>query len=692
MKDMRIFISIVLAILSSVLLVGGSFAIDFTCAKDLNRAMYDPNPTNGLFEFKARVVHVNDASERSIFVRDETGGAYMAINNLEAPQVGDTINCLGSISPSEQLKCNYTRLIRYSVLSHGNPPPPEILSIPEINRGAHLSDKVQTTGTVVDVIRDDIDANFFFMVLSGGGDTVYVALHNDIARCIGTERLLDATASVTGICFLNRGTTVRRNMGIGITLTNPDDFKVIRPAPADRFSVPPLHVGPGGLLVRSPDCGPRKIRGRVLACWHSDTVLVRTEGNALSRLTLRESRLPKTGTTIEAVGLPETDLYTLNLSRAEWRPATANVPDDPPPERVTTALLLNDRDGRPAIKAAFLGRPVILRGTVRSVPSNENSEARIILESDGHIVPIEMETIRTALASVEIGSVVDIRGICVMNVENRRPQDAFPRIRGISIVITDPDAIRVLRRPPWWTPARLLVVIAVLFALVVVLFIRNRIQRRISSVRIRERTRLAVELHDTIAQNLTGASFEINTAEQTLRADADASLLHLGRASRTLKSCRDELRNCIWDLRNRSLEEARLDEAIRRTVEPHAGSATIAIRFTASRALFTDESAHAVLRIIRELVINAVRHGHATHIRIAGAIDDGRLLFSVADNGTGFDPEHCLGVRDGHFGLQGIRERVNMFDGTVSWESSPDKGTKAVVSLELAALKTGNGK
>ena len=125
-----------------------------------------------------------------------------------------------------------------------------------------------------------------------------------------------------------------------------------------------------------------------------------------------------------------------------------------------------------------------------------------------------------------------------------------------------------------------------------------------------------------------------------------------------------------------------MDRAIRKTLEPHLdGSADISVRFAVPRTLFTDNTAHVLLCIVRELVLNAVRHGRATSVKVAGCAEDGKILFSVQDNGCGFDPDAAPGVRDGHFGLQGIRERIKGRNGTMAIDSSPGRGTKITVTL-----------
>ena len=174
---------------------------------------------------------------------------------------------------------------------------------------------------------------------------------------------------------------------------------------------------------------------------------------------------------------------------------------------------------------------------------------------------------------------------------------------------------------------------------------------------------------------------EIDTA---LRGDEplpSAAAQHMGRALRTIDSCRGELRNCLWDLRSQALEEEDMNKAIRLTLSQTIGKANLSVRFNVPRSRFTDNTAHTLLRIIRELAANAVRHGHATEIKVAGSIENDVLKFSVRDNGCGFDPDACPGVLDGHFGLQGVRERVASFEGSIRIESAPGKGTRVSVSI-----------
>ena len=176
---------------------------------------------------------------------------------------------------------------------------------------------------------------------------------------------------------------------------------------------------------------------------------------------------------------------------------------------------------------------------------------------------------------------------------------------------------------------------------------------------------------------------EIRAAQKSGLQNPDGLNRHLNMATLTLESCRSDLRDCLWDLRNLTLEEGSMEDAIRKTLAPHLGDAELAVRFSVDRERFTDNTAHTILRILRELATNAVRHGKATQVKVAGSIEDGKLMFSVRDNGCGFDPATAPSMAEGHFGLRGIRDRINILDGAMSIESAPGKGTRVSITLTL---------
>ena len=197
------------------------------------------------------------------------------------------------------------------------------------------------------------------------------------------------------------------------------------------------------------------------------------------------------------------------------------------------------------------------------------------------------------------------------------------------------------------------------------------------------RTRLAVELHDSISQSLTGIALQVDSAERANAGSNQTVASFLRLARQMLGSCRRELQSCLLDLRKRTFEEKDLSEAIRLTVLPLSENSEISVRFNVPREGLAETTVHTILKIIRELVVNAIRHGGATHVRIAGEREGAMIRFSVRDNGCGFDSQSAPGPAQGHFGIQGIRERTKEFNGTVTIESSIGQGTKVTVTMNM---------
>ena len=256
----------------------------------------------------------------------------------------------------------------------------------------------------------------------------------------------------------------------------------------------------------------------------------------------------------------------------------------------------------------------------------------------------------------------------------------------------------IAQKNSWWTRKRINITIAASSAILLLtlawnMMLRTRVNRQgrelqreqaahiDSTLRIDECTRLAVELHDSVAQNLSGVSLHVDAALRNERTNPGKVRSNLILASAILKSSREELRNCLWDLRSRALDEPDMESAIRQTLRPIMGDVELVISVGFKREELSDNIAHAVLRIIRELVSNSINHGKAGRIEIKGAKDGRRLTFSVSDNGCGFNVEAAPGPADGHFGLSGIRERLRVFAGTMTIDSQPGKGTTTLVSI-----------
>lgn len=589
------------------------------------------------------------------------------------------------------------------IIGSGPAPLPKPASIRQIMSGEFDYRLIRIQGMVHDAFIDEIDPTWCYIVIMENGESIYACFS---VKNLDINKLLSLVGAQISLCGVSSTyiTGSRKHFGRQILTTGLDAVSIIRAAPPNPFDAPGLLDIRDAYAAQIHSLNRRRISGRVIAVWKNDRILLRTKNNIVSRVDLADKNPPEYGDSIEAVGKPETDLFRLNLSRAIWR--TSSIPSLPEcaPEDVTAAQLLSDGKGRSAVQTSFHGKPVRIRGIVRSMPSPNNPNDRMGLECDRRMIPIDASATPKAFKDVSIGCTIDVSGTFLVETENWRPNAPFPHIDGFAIVVRTPDDVQIVSRPPWWTVGRLSVFIAALLtALTGVMawnISLNRIAERrgrelteetvarvTADLKVGERTRLAIELHDSLSQNLTGAALEVQTAATLTPESAQPALQHLDIAAKTLKSCRKELRNCLWDLRNDALDEKTMDAAIRSTIIPHVGGTDISVRFNVPRESISDNSAHSILRIIRELVQNAVRHGNAKSIDIAGCIENGHLLFSVQDDGCGFDTSSISGVQQGHFGLQGIRERIKQLGGKVLIESKIGEGAKITISAPCT-LKT----
>ena len=560
--------------------------------------------------------------------------------------------------------------------------------------------RVSVEATVTDVLQDETNPKCVFFVLDFDGKTIYAPMKTSSCNSAGhlAARFVGAHVRATGLCdpFVPEP---RRQLGRQLYISSIEDIHVISPAPDDPFSVP--EIGDTQLMTppEIAKLGRRKISGTVLASWGGKESLLRTRDGVLARISFAEAPAPRRGENIEAAGLPASDVYRVNLERAVWR-KDANLPPFAAQSAVdaTAEEIMTDGTGRLSVKPQFHGKNIRISGMARSIYES-GGDTVVSLENGRFMVPVRFKKTDDS-PEIEIGSRVEATGTCILDVDNWRPNAALPQIKGF-FVVCDADGLRVISHPPWWTAGRLLVVIAFLLAAIGAVLVWNASLRRLaerrsrellksrvselkSSLKVSERTRLAAELHDSLAQDLTGVAMEIDAARKWIPPDSSRDAIrHLDFASNAIDASREELRNCIWDLRGSALDEPDINKAVGFALMPHMGEANLVCRFLVPRSKISDTLAHATIRIIRELATNAVRHGHAKTVRVAGCVDGTTLRFSVEDDGCGFDPATAPGIDQGHFGLLGISERVGALDGTFSMKSCPGKGTRAEVTLPI---------
>ena len=647
-------------------------------AAGLNQFFGGTRPGTVDFSITGVVTHVvaNDSAGNFI-VRDETGSANLYLGRPVDRKPGELVVAHGKARLTMQLEpCLWN--VSCDVAGIGPTPAYTPTALAEIDSPAHYLQNVETEGIVADAFTDDLDRNYDFLILKDGVHTLPVACPHDPAH----EKLIDAHVRVQGL-FQPHIYGERKYSGPSILADNASDIVTVKPPPSDPFDFPPLtparYISPQDIMRM----GKRSASGTVLATYANRLVMKASNGRIVCAQLANAEKLPPSGSRITAVGYPETDLLRYHLTRARVRvdypPSEGSLPssDD------ETVRIFRETIGNGNFDNKVFGRTVTIEGIVRLLPSHELERLRLILDAGYVSIPVDFSSNPSADGGIVVGSRIEVTGCVVLETTLWHPNNIFPRVYGFSVVIRRPSDIRIVANPPWWTPGRLSVVIAILLGALVAFLIRNVVIARIGRMKLDERTQLAVELHDSLSQTLTGLACQVAAAQDSLTADPLSAESKLETASRILKSCRTDLRNCLFDLRNDTLAEKDLDIAVKRTLQPFEGETEISTRFNVKRSRINDATSHAVLAIVRELVANAVRHGHAWTVHVAGILVGDALMFSVKDDGSGFDPENRVGTESGHFGLSSIVERLKRLGGEISISSKPCGGTKVRVKIPI---------
>ncbi|MBO4710114.1 MAG: sensor histidine kinase [Kiritimatiellae bacterium] len=558
---------------------------------------------------------------------------------------------------------------------------------------------VKTTGVVIDWRTSEDDPDFISLTLKDGPTTMPVLLPSVDPEAV--NKLLESQVSVVGT--FNWALPSVRRYARPLIVSEIEDIKVLSP-PSPPQSIPflerKIYLTPEN--VRS--LGKRKISGEIIAVWQKRNLLLRDNDGRIVRIKLshRNETAPSPGLQATICGYPETDQFNIILGTATISSCTPKTSTPQSPVRLPSPadIIGQNQSGATTFTPSYYGKLVTLSGTIRNLPSLGNAEGRIGLDCDGHLIQLDTSSCPEATEGLELGCRIEATGVCLLETNEYDAQADMPHISGLTLVLRGKDDIVIVSHPPWLTPGKFLVILLAMAGLLVLFLIwnaslrvlverrgrelaRKQVEAAHAKFKAIERTRLATELHDSVVQNLTGAALEIRAAQAALPAASEDSAPHLDIALKTINSSRAELRNCIWDLRNQALEKNDIDEAIRITLQPHIVDTQLHVRFNVPRRKIPDNAFHNILCIIRELVINAVRHGHATTLKVAGTIDGGRLLFSVADDGCGFDPTTRPGMEQGHFGLEGVMERVKALDGKADITSTPGKGTRIAINTPL---------
>jgi signal transduction histidine kinase len=269
----------------------------------------------------------------------------------------------------------------------------------------------------------------------------------------------------------------------------------------------------------------------------------------------------------------------------------------------------------------------------------------------------------------------------------------------MQILLRSGNDIQVVRWPSWWTPRRLASLLGGVAACATgaftwVLLLRRQVAQQLTTIERKiqgeaateERHRIAREFHDTLEQDLAGIELQLDAAADTTDDDRCRPVLHKQRA--LLARLRQETHDFLWDLR----DPARIDGAIVESLAAQAAylqsgtSVPITLRASDGIGRVPADVQFHLLRIVREAIHNAIRHGDPTSVAVDVGVDGTGITVDVIDDGSGFDV-NAKQVLAGHFGLRGMAERAERIGADLAVTSCPGSGTNVRVKVPASGSR-----
>lgn len=198
-----------------------------------------------------------------------------------------------------------------------------------------------------------------------------------------------------------------------------------------------------------------------------------------------------------------------------------------------------------------------------------------------------------------------------------------------------------------------------------------------------ERRRLSREMHDGPAQMLANILLRSELVDRTFRErSTEEALLEIQNMRKMVRSSLYEVRRIIYDLRPMALDDLGLLPTIKKYLANIEEFNNIHIDFTALKAEKRLDPKYevALFRLTQEAVQNAVKHAEPSTIKVRLEVMRDLVVISIIDDGKGFD---VAVKKENSFGIIGMRERVEMLDGSITFHSEIGKGTRVLIKVPL---------
>ena len=598
------------------------------------------------------------------------------------------------------------------IIGEGPLPEPQPADMARLFSGFDNCHRVAVTG-VVQGVRDH--GREWGIVVSSGARRLLVRMSKTTVP-VAPEHLVDATARFVGVVGAvrnTRGEFLAPMLWIG----GADDLEVVEQPPSAPFAAPLVPLDRIARYRFDPAPGNRlRTEGTVISVMEGRSFSIQ-EGLCGVRVQPASSPTLTPGDRVQVAGFLDMSRQIAGISDAVVR-----VVDH---EGVPAAVEVRPQEiihiNTDARRMGVIAQPSSYDGCLVTFPARL-VEKKTSVPGVGQLVLSSGEATLSAvydgdgfepLRDLQPGSELMVTGVMQIQMvgdEGISSVAADPVVQQLSLVLRSPADVRVLRTPSWWTAGRLTAAVAGLAAVLAgallwVGLLRRQVaattDRLASEMRIRrdaalefdaslrERNRLAANLHDTLLQTLTGIDFQLGACRARGSHDAHDTWTHLDVAQKMVAHAVDELRGSVWALRTMPVAGRSFRESLETiaTQTGHGHAEQIAVHVAGMPDDVPQFVAGNLLLVAQEALHNAVHHAGAGKIEVVATSEAaaGAIELVVRDDGKGFMPGSQRGPDQGHFGLSGMRERIDRLGGTFSVESHPGGGTTVRARVSMKA-------
>ena len=199
--------------------------------------------------------------------------------------------------------------------------------------------------------------------------------------------------------------------------------------------------------------------------------------------------------------------------------------------------------------------------------------------------------------------------------------------------------------------------------------------RDVDLAALRERNRLAREMHDSLGHALVSLAIKLEAVQRLYAVDVERATAEMEETKALVRSTMADLRSSLAGLRPAALEEQPLSGALAEMTREMGRRTGVEATCTVDeQAELLDRAVQETLyRVGQEALTNVAKHAHAQRVAVNLAVQDGAVVLEVSDNGVGLDAGQRNGA--GHYGILGMRERVEALGGRLTLGPRPGGGT-----------------